>query len=185
MTLEADPRSDAELVARARAGDDLAFGALVGRHARAALAVARGVVGDLDLAEDVCQDALFRIWQRLGDCREPARFAAWMARAVHRHALNAVRRRRTAPLSESGEIVAAGPSAQQNIEAGELKRRLERALAELSVEQRTAVLLFDQEEWSHAQIAGALDTTEAMSRQHLMLGRRRLRTLLGTEREGA
>lgn len=181
MTPEASPPSDAVLVARARAGDDQAFGLLVSRHVRAALAVARGVVGDPDLAEDVCQDALFRVWQRLGDCRDPERFAAWLARAVHRFALNAIRRRRTTPLPDLPEPAAPGPSAQQGMETADLRRRLDQALAQLSAEQRTVVLLFDQEDWPHARIAEALDTTEAMSRQHLMLARRRLRRLLGPE----
>jgi RNA polymerase sigma-70 factor (ECF subfamily) len=86
-TPEADPRSDATLLERARAGDDQAFGLLIARHATAALAVARGVLGDVDAAEDVCQDALFRIWGRLGECRQPDRFGAWIASAVRRHAL--------------------------------------------------------------------------------------------------
>jgi RNA polymerase sigma-70 factor (ECF subfamily) len=185
LTPEADPRSDADLVARARAGDDDAFGRLVQRYARAALAVARGVVGDVDLAEDVCQDALFRVWQRLGDCREPDRFAAWLARAVRRHALNAIRGRRTAPMSEAAEVAASAAPPDRAAEAAELGRRLDRALERLTAEQRTAVLLFDLEGWPHARIAEALDTTEAMSRQHLMLARRRIRELLGSREEGA
>jgi DNA-directed RNA polymerase specialized sigma24 family protein len=39
-------------------------------------------------------------------------------------------------------------------------------------------LLFDLEGWSHAEIAASLGTSEAMSRQHVMLGRRKLRQLL-------
>jgi len=181
MTPEADPRSDAALLACASAGDDEAFTRLVARHARAAFAVARAVVGDADLAEDVCQDALFRIWQRLGDCRDPERFGAWMARAVHRHALNALRGRRpTLPL-ETGAIEAAGPEPDRQAEQVDLRGRLDRALRELSGEQRQTVLLFDLEGWSHAEIAETLGTTEAMSRQHLMLARRRLRQLLAPE----
>jgi RNA polymerase sigma-70 factor (ECF subfamily) len=182
-TPEADPRGDAALLARARAGDDQAFGLLVARHAGVALAVARGVVGDVDAAEDVCQDALFRIWQRLEACREPDRFSAWLARAVRRHALNAVRGRRDTRPLECEDVAAAGPGPDREAERADLRVRLDRALRALTPEQRHAVLLFDLEGWSHAEIAASLDTTEAMSRQHLMLGRRHLRRLLADERD--
>jgi RNA polymerase sigma-70 factor (ECF subfamily) len=172
---------DAVLLARARAGDDGAFAALVSRHARAAFLIARAVVGDADLAEDVCQDALFRVWLRLDRCREPERFAAWLARAVRRHALNALRGRRRSEALDARDLPAGGRSPHGAAELADLRTRLDRALLQLSLEQRQAVLLYDLEGWSHVEIAASLGTTEAMSRQHLMLGRRRLRRLLAPE----
>lgn len=180
-TTEAEPSPDAVLLTRARTGDDGAFAALVARHARPAFLIARAVVGDADVAEDVCQDALFRVWQRLDRCREPDRFAAWLARAVRRYALNAVRGRRRAESLEARDFPATGPSPHGAAELADLRARLDRALLHLSSEQRQVVLLFDLEGWSHAEIAASLGTTEAMSRQHLMLGRRRLRRLLAPE----
>jgi RNA polymerase sigma-70 factor (ECF subfamily) len=172
-----EARTDAALVAAARSGDDAAFAALVTRHVRAALAVARAVVGDADVAEDVCQEALFCVWQQLDDCREPDRFAVWLAVAVRRHALNALRRQRTT-FELSHDLVSELPGPERNAEAEDEFRALDAAMQKLSSEQRQVVLLFDLEGWSHAEIAASLDTTEAMSRQHLMLGRRRLRQLL-------
>ena len=139
--------------------------------------MAQAVVADIDLAEDVCQDAIFRVWKRLAECRDPNRFGAWLARAVHRHALNALRQRRGEPLDGVQlDSPAAGPDVRA--EQADVAARLERALACLSLEQREAVVLFDIEGWSHGEIAILLETSEAMSRQHLMLGRRRLRQLL-------
>lgn len=181
-TLQADPRPDSTLFACARAGDDHAFSVLVARHARTSLAVACAVVGDIDLAEDVCQDAIFRVWRRLADCRDPDRFGAWLARAVHRHALNSLRTRRAVRL-EGIPVATSAPGPDVQAENADLRDRLETGLQRLSHEQRHAVLLFDLEGWSHAEIAGLLETTEAMSRQYLMLGRRRLRQLL-IETEG-
>lgn len=163
----------------ARAGDDRAFGALVDRYATRAFAVARSVVGDADAAEDVCQDALFRVWQRLADCRDAERFGAWLLQAVRRHALNDIRARRLT--SDLSHHAASGPLPDRAAELADLRRNLAAALGRLEPEQRQAVLLFDLEGWSHADIAAVLETSEAMSRQHLMLGRRRLRALLAKE----
>src|SRR5262245_21622371 len=176
-TPRADSRPDAVLVVAAQAGDERAFGVLVGGHVRAALAVAGAVVGDADQAEDVCQEALLRIWGHLDECREPERFAIWLTVAVRRHALNALRRRKdTSELSV--DLVSAGPQPDRLAESADEAEVLGAAVQRLSPEQRQAGLLFDLEGWSHAEIAAALGTSEAMSRQQLMLGRRRLRELL-------
>lgn len=176
-TLQADSRSDAILLACARAGDDQAFALLLSRHSRTAMAIAYAVSGDMDQAEDICQDAIFRVWQRLEECRDPERFGAWLARAVHRLALNSLRQKRGERL-EGMELEAAAPGPDIRAEHADDRIRLERGLKQLSREQRRVVILFDLEGWSHAEIAELLETSEAMSRQHLMLGRRRLRELL-------
>jgi RNA polymerase sigma factor (sigma-70 family) len=99
---------------------------------------------------------------------------------VRRRALNAIRGQRNV-LELSHDLVSSMPGPEKNAEANEELARIETAMSKLSAEQRHVVLLFDLEGWSHAEIAASLGTTEAMSRQHLMLGRRRLRTLLGRE----
>lgn len=139
------------------------------------------MVRDPDLAEDVCQDALFRVWQHLDECREPDRFRSWLVRAVHRHALNALRGRSRLGEPLDDQMAGTGPGTDRRALDAELRGRLTGALDQLPAEQRLAVLMFDLEGWSHAEIAERLETTEAMSRQHLMLGRRRLRALLPRE----
>jgi len=103
-----------------------------------------------------------------------------MTVAVRRHALNALRGRK--PTTElSMDIVSRAPPPDQLTELADDVEALAAALRQLSSEQRQAVLLFDLEGWSHAEIAASLGTTEAMSRQHLMLGRRNLRQLLAAK----
>src|SRR5688572_10512062 len=80
--------SDAALVARARLGDAAAFEALVRRHFRAAFLVALARVGERAEAEDVCQEALVRAWERIHECRDPNRFGAWLVRIARNAALN-------------------------------------------------------------------------------------------------
>ncbi len=80
--------TDSRLVALARAGDARAFEVLVRRHLRSAHAVALGVLGHPADAEDVCQDAFLTALEKLDDCRDPNRFAAWLMRIVRNRALN-------------------------------------------------------------------------------------------------
>lgn len=180
--------SDADLVARARAGDRAAFEALVRRHYRAAFAVALAVAGSRPEAEDVCQDAWVRALERLDSLRQAERFLPWLLQVVRNTAHNRReyrRLRRATSLDEPAAAEVADP--RQDPARTVLAARLEAALAGLTGAQREIVLLHDLEGWDHRAIAAALGLTETNSRQHLFQARRRLRQLLageGTEEGG-
>jgi RNA polymerase sigma-70 factor (ECF subfamily) len=176
---EKDP-SDAVLVARARRGEPAAFDTLVRRHYRAAYAVALALLGHRTDAEDVCQDGWVRALERLDDCREPDRFIYWLLQIVRNRARNYLDYRRVRASEPLDPDTAAGADdPQKELDSVRLRARIEESLAELSQVQREIVLLHDLEGWSHREIAGGLDISEVMSRQHLFQARRRLRGSLG------
>ena len=172
--------SDASLVARVRTGDAAAFELLMRRYFRAAYLVALARVGERADAEDVCQEAFLRSWERIDECREPDRYAAWLLRIVRNTALN--RReylgvRATQSLDDVGPLPSSVRS-DARTEQRELRAALLSALAQLTVTQREVVLLHDLEGWPHADIASRLEISEVMSRRHLSDARKRLRVLL-------
>jgi RNA polymerase sigma-70 factor (ECF subfamily) len=174
-----DP-SDAELVARIRSEDAAAFEILMRRHFRMAFLVAFAQLGDRTDAEDVCQDAFLRCWERIDDCREPARVSAWIATIVRNAAHNRrdyLRVRLAEPI-DAAAAIASVSATDAGAERHELRARLTRALRELSPTQREIVLLHDLEGWKHGEIATRLDLSELMSRRHLSDARKRLRILL-------
>jgi RNA polymerase sigma-70 factor (ECF subfamily) len=171
----------ASLVERARQGDAVAFEALVRAHIRAAHAVALAVLGSYHDTEDVVQDAFMTALDKLDDCRDPDRFAAWLLQIVRNRAKNArdyLRVRETSQLDPDHEAPA-DQSPATRAEQAELRDRLLEALSTLSDAQREVVLLHDLEGWQHREIAGALGCSEGMSRQHLFVARRALRERLG------
>lgn len=152
------------------------------RHYRAAYAVALGMVGQVDDAEDICQEGFLRALQHLEDCREPDKFAHWLMRIVRNLARDHRRRSRsraTEPLDE--RTASGGTRASRQAEQGDLRRKLVQALGQLSEVQRQVVLLHDLEEWTHRAIGESLGISEVMSRQHLFVARQRLRQWLGSE----
>jgi RNA polymerase sigma-70 factor (ECF subfamily) len=172
--------SDAELVARIQSGDAAAFEALMRRHFRMAFLIAFALLGNRADAEDVCQDAFLRCWERIRDCRDPSRVASWIASIVRNTAHN--RReylgvRETDPLDTAAPVASCRPDI--DAEQSDLRARLSAALGALSPVQRQVVLLHDLEGWRHAEIAERLDLSAMMSRRHLSDARRRLRELLG------
>jgi len=170
---------EAELVARTLAGERAAFGLLVERYAPQARRVARSVLGDPDEADDAAQDGFLSALVKLGqyDPRRP--FGPWLMRIVANAATDRRRRRqvrRVEPLDPG--LVGGGPRPDTDALRNELGERLRTALAELPARRRTAVVLFDVEGYSHAEIAGMLGIPEGTVRSEVFHARRRLRALL-------
>ena len=171
---------DAVLVARIQSGDAAAFEALMRRYFRMAFLVAYAQLGNREDAEDICQDAFVRCWERIADCRDPARVAPWIAVIVRNAAHNrrdALRVRETDPL-ESAVAIASPRRSDDAAHRSELRDRLSAALGTLSPVQREIVLLHDLDGWRHAEIALRLGLSDTMSRRHLSDARKRLRGLL-------
>ena len=170
---------EAELTGRARAGDREAFGLLVERYAAQARRVARAVLQDPDDADDAAQDAFLSALVKLDqyDSRRP--FGPWLMRIVANAATDRRRRRsvrRADPLVPELTGGTGGPD--RDTERRALSERLRHALAALPERRRMAVVLFDVEGFSHAEIAGILGIPEGTVRSEVFHARRALRPLL-------
>ena len=181
-----DAADEGALVARAVAGDRAAFGALVERYAGVARRVALAVLGNAADADDAAQDAMLLALVKL-DQYDPRRpFGPWLLRIVANAATDR-RRRRSVRRREPLDVcfVAGGPRPDATAERRALGERLRQALAELPERRRMAVVLFDVEGYSHAEIAAILGIPEGTVRSEVFHGRRRLRALLGDWKEDA
>ena len=94
MALSAQPKrhdEDARLVADFRAGDDLAFEAIVARHRPRLLAFARSILRRApDTAEDVVQEALIRAHRALLRDDRPVMLGPWLAKLTRNCALDEI-----------------------------------------------------------------------------------------------
>src|SRR3989454_1573137 len=177
-------QDEADLVARAVAGDRAAFGLLVERYAGVARRVARAVLGNSEDADDAAQDAMLSALVKLEqyDARRP--FGPWLLRIVANAATDRRRRRsvrRVEPLHVG--LTAGGPRPDTTAERRALNERLRQALAELPEQRRMAVVLFDVEGYTHREIAAVLGIPEGTVRSEVFHARRRLRVLLADWKE--
>jgi RNA polymerase sigma-70 factor (ECF subfamily) len=177
--------TDAELVLRAKAGDRDAFGALVERHASMVRRLTRAVLGQVEDAEDAAQDAFLSAWTGLGRFNPTAALGPWLAR-IALNAARDLRRRRRVRSTESLPQSHAAPGLlpDADTERALLRERLESALAELPERQRVAVVLFEVEGYSHAEIGIMLAIPEGTARSDVFQARRKLRLLLGPAEPG-
>jgi RNA polymerase sigma-70 factor, ECF subfamily len=177
---------DAALVARTLAGDRAAFGVLVERYAASVRRVARAVLGDPDDADDAAQDGMLAALVKLRQYDPGRPFGPWLMRVVANAATDRRRRRRvrhTEPLDAG--LVAGGTTPDVETDRRALGRRLREALAQLSERRRLAVVLFDVEGYSHAEIGRILGLPEGTVRSEVFHARRALRALLEDWKEEA
>ena len=155
-----------DLVERAMAGDHEAFSELARLVVRRLYAVARLILRDADRAEDATQEALFVAWRDLRALRDPDRFEAWLHRLLVRECYREARsgRRRTEVEGRVRPIAHVDDPGEMHA----LRDELERGLARLTVELRTALVLHHYLGYSFPEIGDALGipTGTAKSRVH-------------------
>jgi RNA polymerase sigma-70 factor (ECF subfamily) len=179
--------NEADLIARAASGDQVAFGELIAAHQNEVFNLALRLTGDWNRANDVAQEAMIRAWKALPRFRGEARFSTWLHRiTVNAAWTNGSKRKRHAERSAPLEAVSdqhvsrlGRPEAESDRQ--ELRLRLEGALARLSSEQRMVVVLKDVEGWTHEQIADEAGITVTAAKVRLHRARSKLRTMLWDE----
>ena len=172
---------DAELVDRARAGDEAALTALVRRHSGAAFGVALSMTRDEDIAQDVVQDAFMKAFGALDGFRGDASFKTWLLTIAANEARGALRkgkRRRETTLEQAPEIAADETDpAEAAVRASEAERAREK-LAGLPEKQRLSVSLRIDEGLSFREIGEVIGSCEGAARVNYFHGIRRLRELM-------
>lgn len=155
-------RSDDELVARSRGGDVESFNELILRWERPIFALAFRVIGREDDARDVCQEAFFRAFRALPGFKGQSKFSSWLYRITLNLCRDWMRKhRRTGamqipegvePLELAGERGASEPI-EDLVARRELVVVIERAMAGLPDEQRTAIVLKEYHGMTFQEIA--------------------------------
>lgn len=172
---------DGELVGRARQGDLDAFEALVRRHSGRVHTVALRVLGDRADAEEATQDTFVQVWKSLGGFRGESRFTTW----VHRICVGRCSRllRRRGPRSESlPELVDHRPGPAEVTVLRDELAAVEAALAKLTDEQRSALVLRDFGDLSYGEVAQVLGISLTAARSRIHRARLELVRLMETSR---
>src|ERR1700733_11363638 len=152
--------SDQELVGAAKRGEMAAFEELVARHRDKIYARALSMMRNEDEALDLSQEAWVKGWQRLEQFQGDSKFGTWMTRIVINLCLDQLRKRkrqRTESIEEMDEetggverqmpVINTNPT--ERLERGELRKRIDQALGQLSEEHRTVLVLHEFEEMEY------------------------------------
>jgi len=187
--------TDEELVAAAQQDDMAAFEELVARHRDKIYARAFSMMRNEEAAVDLSQEAWVKGWQRLKQFQGEASFVTWMTRIVINLCLDQLRRQKRlrADSIEQMEEELGGverqmpiisPNPSEGLEQQELRQRIDRAMAQLSYEHRTVLILHEFEDLEYKEIAKRMGCSIGTVMSRLFYARRRLAALLaGFKRE--
>jgi RNA polymerase sigma-70 factor (ECF subfamily) len=165
---------DRDLVERARAGDQDAFAQLVHQSSDTLFGIARRILRDPDLAEDVLQNALVTIWRKLPSLREPDRFEGWAFRIlVHACYAEAPRNRRWTTVVRELPFDRADDA--NSVQAFLDRDELEQAFRRLPLDQRAVFVLHHHVGLPLVQVAQVLGIPDGTARSRLHYATRALR----------
>ena len=156
---------------------------VVETHGRSMLRLARSIVaGDQDLAEEIVQESLIRIWRGLHTYRGEAPIEHWIMRITHNTAVSTLRARREDPW-DPGELPEREVvSAERSALAREDLRALTVAVRELDELSRAILALRELEGMSYEEIAETVEVSVGVVKIRLFRARARLREELDLER---
>jgi len=166
-------RSDAALAERFAVGDEAAFDVLYERHRPVVLAVAMGVLGTTQDAEDATQETFSALAVAL-HTKPPAELRPWLIRVARNASIDTTRRRRHRLLTLDGELPDI-PARSASAGQAELAVVLD-GIRELPEGQRMALLMRELGGHSYSEIAEFLETDEEAVKGLIARARVGLRT---------
>ena len=181
--------ADAEILARAQAGDHQAFAHLYALHKRRIYSLCLRMVGNVAEAEDLTQEAFLQLHRKIATFRGDSAFSTWL----HRLAINVVLmqlRKKGLSLISLDEAMEPTPEEGPSRSFGAPDLRLTgtidrlvlgRAIADLPTGYRLIFILHDVEGFEHNEIASMLDCSIGNSKSQLHKARLKLRDALRAE----
>jgi len=147
--------------------------------------------GNREDAEDVLIESLLKAYRSLGDLRAPEAFRTWLGQIASRVCWQLKQRESLLPLLQLSEIeedgiqfAAAGPSAEEQVSAAQMRRIFDSAMQALPEDARAVYRLRALEELSGAQTAQRLGISLAAMKSRWHRARTLLRERLDRELTG-
>ena len=160
-------RSDEELVAAIRAGDETAFEVLYERYSRRLFGYLLRLVKDRDLAEDLLQEVFLTVLTSTAYQPQAGRLGGFLFKAARHRGLTALRnaKRRGDKLSEEAEVT---PQRSESHEAQTADRRtLSSVLTQLTEQDRDALILKAVGGLTYREIAEVQEVPEGTVKSRL------------------
>jgi RNA polymerase sigma-70 factor (ECF subfamily) len=182
-----DEQSDHELIRLVALGNREALAVLIHRHQAKVVALAFRFLARWEEAEDVCQDAFVRVFERAANYRPTAAFTTWLYRIVANLCLDRRRRQAREPdrLPEAAEeLISRDPAASRH-DRTNLESRVRDAVALLPDRQRLVLILHRYSDFSYKEIEQITGWSSGAVESCLVRAYSRLRELLADLSERA
>ena len=173
-----------EMIARARAGDNLAWGDLYKDYAPAIFRFCRRAMPTREDAEDATMEIFMKLRDKLSQYDQTRSFTAWLYKVAANHCWDMLRRRKLRQDKETEDV---DDMPLEAPEANQLEKLIEertseevrKALDKLGVRARMALVMRYYSDMSYDEIADALGVRRAFVGVVLLRARHDLRQAIG------
>jgi RNA polymerase sigma-70 factor, ECF subfamily len=185
--------TDQQVVELAREGRETAFRELIGRYQRPVFSLIYRLVRDREKAEDLAQDTFIKVLNALDRYDPSYKFSSWIFKIAHNTSLDHLRRKepetlsidgsphaRTAAETEASTLtpVSTGQTPEEYTSNQELGSEIDRAIALLRPEYRTAIVLCHVEGRAYEEIAEIMEIPLGTVKTYIHRGRNELKKQL-------
>jgi RNA polymerase sigma-70 factor (ECF subfamily) len=191
--------SDYEIVLRAQAGSEAAYRELLGRYQRPVFSLIYRMVRDREQAEDLAQETFVRVFNHIGRYDPQFKFSSWIFKIATNLTIDAMRKKDVPTVSIDGSryaqtsdeieattitVASDDENPEELLLARELGGEIERAIARLRPEYRSAILLRHVEGHAYEEIAEIMALPLGTVKTYIHRARNELRGMLQHLRAG-
>ncbi len=184
--------SEAELVRKCQNGDSEAFDELVTRYRTRVFGMIYNMVHNEQDAWDLAQDSFLKAWKSIARFKGKSSFYTWIYRIVMNVTIDHMRKKQVkgggAEFDDAVQLKEIDPAAKtapkadelpfERMQRGELRGKIDAAIAQLSPEHRAVILMKETEDMQYHEIAEALGCSIGTVMSRLFYARKKLQTLL-------
>lgn len=151
-------------------GDSNAFQILFDRHSSLLLGYARRLMGDLPKAEDISQEVWIKVVRAASTYQDQKKFSSWILGITRNTCLNQIRDTSDTGVTDNisdHEIVDSNEDLLQDLLKKETTTQIQKAIDQLPIGQKQALLLWLYEDLSYEEISHQLSLTLAAAKSIL------------------
>ena len=184
--------SELDLVKRCQNGESGAFDELVTRYRTRVFGMIYNMVHNEQDAWDLAQDSFVKAWKSIGRFRGRSSFYTWLYRIVMNVTIDWLRKKQVkgsgAEFNDEVQLREIDPASRtvpkadalphERMVHGEIRERINQAIAQLSPEHRAVILMKEMEDMQYHEIAEALGCSIGTVMSRLFYARKKLQNLL-------
>jgi RNA polymerase sigma-70 factor (ECF subfamily) len=184
--------SEIDLVKKCQAGDTGAFDQLVVQYRTRVFGMIYNMVHNEQDAWDLAQESFLKAWKSIGRFKGKSSFYTWIYRIVMNVTIDHMRKKQVkgggAEFDDAVQLKEIDPAAKtapkpddlpfERMQRGELRAKIDAAIAQLSPEHRAVILMKETEDMQYHEIAEALGCSIGTVMSRLFYARKKLQILL-------
>ncbi len=183
-------KAERTLAQRAGEGDREAFQEIVNSNKQRMFTIARSVLRDPALAEDVVQEAFIKAYRALPEFRGDSQLSTWLHRITYLSAIDSRRQvGRSLPMASGTQFdndiadESVSGHGEAAVAASQLQQEIESALTTLSPFEQTVFTLRHMQNFKLREIAEVVDRSEGTVKNILFRAIRKMRDQLATTQQ--